>query len=237
MPAQPLTSVIPAFKAFPPPACSMGFGGDVFRGRPKFAELVSETIASWAQVEAGLGGVLASLIDVSQGAAITLFEEMKDVRARVRVIKRLAEKKLTEQDSALISASLDVVTSLAQKRHDFAHNIWGFVDLLPDSILLAHPTITSQAVFSAKKFVEKLQNEKEVKGQPFFDYRLIHVYKLKDLEDVCKDMQLANFIVARVYLLAQEGEEEKSSGRDLLRSEPRNQSALSTNQTRDVSPP
>jgi hypothetical protein len=215
----------------------MGFGGDVFRGRPRFAELVAETIASWAQVEAGLGSVLASLIDVSQGAAITLFQEMESVRARIRVIKRLARKKLTEQDSALINASLDVVTSIGQKRHDFAHKIWGFVDLLPDSILLAEPTIMSEATISMKRLAEQLQSEKEVKWQPVFDYRLIHVYKLKDLEDVCGDMQLANFIVARINLLAQEGEEIKSSGRDLLKSEPRIQLALDTNQTRDVSPP
>lgn len=214
----------------------MGFGGDIFRGRPEFAERVAEAIASWAQVEAGLGAVLASLLDVSQGPAITLFREMNDFRARIRTIQRLAREKLTENENEIMNAAFTVVKGIGQKRHDFAHNIWGFTDLLPDAILLADPIVVSKPTFTMKSLMERLKKEEEVKYIPILDYHLIYVYKIKDLEDICQSMQLANFIVARIYMLTESDEKIKNSGRDLLNSEPHIQSALDTLRTRGASP-
>jgi hypothetical protein len=107
--------------------------------RPALAALVAETISTWSYAENALGRSFAAM---SRGNNSTQMKDYSDnwrLPARIKKLRAVADDKLRDPYRPTFLKVLDVIAALATRRHAFAHNIWGTVEVLPDALLLVDP--------------------------------------------------------------------------------------------------
>lgn len=107
--------------------------------QPSLAALVAETISTWSYAEHALGRSVAAM---SRGINSAQMEDyIADWRlpSRLKIVRRIARAELQDPYLVLFMKALDIIQSLAHRRHAFAHGVWGAVEALPDALLLVAP--------------------------------------------------------------------------------------------------
>ena len=110
--------------------------------RPAHAALIAQTISSWNYAEHALGRSLASMTQGSSAAVMADYaskSRFAGKNSRLSTLVTEAESKLPEPFRSTYLATLVVIMKFAQRRHDFAHHIWGCTDDAPNAALLVHP--------------------------------------------------------------------------------------------------
>jgi hypothetical protein len=110
--------------------------------RPAHAALIAQTISSWNYAEHALGRSLASMTQGGSAAVMAGYAStfrFAGRNSRVSTLVTEAESRLTEPFRGTYVAALFVIMKFAQRRHDFAHHIWGCTDDAPDVALLVDP--------------------------------------------------------------------------------------------------
>jgi len=108
-------------------------GSDSLRARPQLAALVSEAIASWADVQFGLGVVLSALTGAGAEQAVAMFLALTSSAAQLAALRAAAEVKLTREELELFQAVMIAVGAVEKQRNKLAHHIWAHAKELPNA--------------------------------------------------------------------------------------------------------
>jgi hypothetical protein len=98
-----------------------------------------ESIACWAHVDVGLGGLLANLLKLDAGIGIAMFFGLSGGETRRSALEAAARKALNSDDFALFARVSRAINSARDRRNNFAHGLWGVSDELPDALLWINP--------------------------------------------------------------------------------------------------
>jgi hypothetical protein len=221
MPPQPLSKV--RAKAYPV------FGHAAMWMRPQLAVHIAETIAAWAQVEVVLGRVLAVLLGSDASAALAMHATLNGFRARVDSLEAAARSKMPPEDFELFQVTLTAIGKAADRRHEFAHWLWGFCSEVEDALLLIDPRDYWKRVGESQEEAERRQLEA---GEPLFlfppnaDLNRVLVYREKDLLEARDGTEHAHLYASRLIGLAVPKFAGHAGARRRLASEPEIRRAL-----------
>jgi hypothetical protein len=105
---------------------------------PHLTALPMTVIAIWASIDGIIGKMLSNLIETHDlGAAVSMFHAIKNQDVQRDAIKAAAEKSLPAENYTLFIAILTITKPSRQRRHDYAHHIWGIPKNIPDSLAFA----------------------------------------------------------------------------------------------------
>lgn len=126
---------------------------------PHLTALPMTVIAIWASIDGILGKMLSNLIKTSDlGAAVSMFHAIKNQDTQREAIKAAAKKTLPPEDYTLFDAILTVTKTSRQRRHDYAHHIWGVPENIPDSLALLDPKDSLREIVIFEERMEEWRN-------------------------------------------------------------------------------
>jgi hypothetical protein len=111
-------------------------------------------------------------------------------------IQAAARKALNQEDYALYSAVLKITKPSRDRRHDYAHNLWGFASFLPDALLLVDPRDSVRGDIQTVKYWTKW-HEVGPNGTiddelPELDLSKVFVYREGDIDRDIRDADEAD---------------------------------------------
>jgi hypothetical protein len=130
MPPQPLSRVAPKAKVSFDPA-------ELWKVRHLTA-LPMMTIAYWSKVDLILAAMLSHLLKSDLSIGIAMFQALKSQDSQRAAIVGAAEKALKSEDFRLLQAVWKVTKASRDRRHEYAHHIWGTLDA-PEGLVLSDP--------------------------------------------------------------------------------------------------
>lgn len=166
------------------------------------AALVAETISTWSYAEHALGRSVAAM---SRGINSAQMEDyIADWRlpSRLKLLRRIARAELQAPYLELFIKVLDIVKNLARCRHAFAHGVWGTVEALPDSLLLAAPEHLLRQWGAANDWIAAFRDGQPAGLSPNLDNRHVEVWSETDLKEEIAHMNHAYELALALEMLA-----------------------------------
>jgi len=130
MPPQPITRI--------QPDVTVDFDPVKLAGIPELTALPMTVIAIWATIDGILAKMLSHLIKSDLGTAVAMFHAIKSQDGQRQAILAAAGKTLASDDFKLFQAVLKASKASRDRRHDFAHHLWGLPSI-PDTLALLDP--------------------------------------------------------------------------------------------------
>ncbi len=170
--------------------------------------LVIQAIAGWSSVEVHLGDAFATLIGAKKRATMEMYAAFDSFAVQRQMLVTAAENTLPKRYSQILKCTLTVLNKHALNRHKFAHCVWGTTPdpTLADGLILVSPEHFwrlrikrirhwSKAKATPNQLVALIKN-------PKLDPEVMFVYRKKELEKICEQMEQAYIYAEAVCRLA-----------------------------------
>jgi hypothetical protein len=143
------------------------------RRHPHLAILVSESIASWTNVESFMLQLFVELMGGHADKAATVFLALETQSAKTQAINAIIPS-LPEEQSNVLRAILAIAKTNQKSRDKLAHWIWGYCTSLPTALLLLNPKVAVRDdldlsdvyVYFERDFVDIIQANNRRGGHP-----------------------------------------------------------------------
>ncbi len=121
------------------PDTKVDFDPSKLANKPHLIALPMTVIATWATIDSIIAELLAYLIKSDLAVAVAMFHAIKNQDAQRQAVLAAAEKTLTPDDHKLLSAIWKASKASRDRRHEYAHHLWGIPDNIPDALALMDP--------------------------------------------------------------------------------------------------
>jgi len=163
------------------PGATIRVTAAVLDGKRELACAVMQTIATWAEIDASQGALMAAIAGAEPVAGAAVFHAIRHVDDRTQALRMTAKLLLNSWQHILLEVVLEIAQRSRGERDRFVGNIWGKAEELPDRLLLVPPAIVARLDAQVRRsladdeaLLPKIDRE---------SYRQIAVYSLRDLED------------------------------------------------------
>jgi hypothetical protein len=171
--------------------------------RPRLAALIAETISTWSFAEHALGRSVAAMSRGINSAEMEAYIADTRLRARLKIVRRVARAELPDPYLTLFLKVLNIIKSLAHRRHAFAHSVWGAVEALPTDLLLVDPKHLLRHWGAANDWLAAFSEGGPGAVNPIgFDNRHIEVWSEADLKEEIARMNQAFELALALEMLA-----------------------------------
>jgi hypothetical protein len=164
--------------------------GDIFimpsaiKQRPELLPLITHIIATWAEIEALMASIFATILSGHAESAIAMFYSLNSTHYQFRLVNEAARAQLNAPDYELFQAVYKVLQGLHEQRNKFAHWRYGICKQLPDAFILAPPNHNAER--HATTIAAVKNRSKRVAMS--FDLESLLVYSKLDIERVLEDI-------------------------------------------------
>lgn len=162
---------------------------------PELGALVATAIAGWAMIETLLGDSFVALIGRKQPVTMSMYTALTSPELRQKLFEAAAKELLPLKYANLVSDVLAALDVLAQKRHKFAHWLWGRPTdpELAGTLILVHPKHHWDHLMATAKHWRRPSVRKDPlvfawRDTPKLDANFIFVYRAEELRQVCDEM-------------------------------------------------
>jgi len=193
VPAQPLSSVRSDAQVFVGAS-----SGGVFR--PALAQLAAQVVATWADIEYQLGGMLATMLGANAAPSIAMFYALTSGAAQMAALRAAAASVLDEgsRDHELFEVIIQQAERAARPRHRFAHWVWGHCNELPDALLLIDPEALVKHDMADNRF-HAPHDGRGLLGP--LDRSRVYVYREQDITEILADLEEASYCASHFRML------------------------------------
>jgi hypothetical protein len=105
---------------------------------PHLSILPMTVIAIWGAIDGTLAKMLSHMMTSDFGIAVAMFQALKSQESQRAAISGAAEKALSPDDYRLLQAVWKVTKASRDRRHEYAHHLWGIPNI-PDALALLDP--------------------------------------------------------------------------------------------------
>lgn len=176
----------------------MILGGGVMAFRPELAALAMQLIEIWSFANATILSIATKLLDSQPDVVMALLLGVTNHNARREAIAKAAEKRLSRNDFLLFKLAIERTGPSENKRHAFAHHIWGYSPEKPESLLL----IDTENFVTRLADVEALEKTAPEQVSAFAgDVSKLRPYewKKRDFEEAIQDAMQARIVIDQLY--------------------------------------
>lgn len=160
--------------------------------QPHLAAIVAETVSTWAYAEHSLGKTVAAMSRGTSTEAMRDYADRWRFSDRKKIIIKLAKTKLSTPYLETFLKTVDMIASLAKRRHAFAHGIWGAVEALPGCLLLVDPEHIFMHWGVANDWLARFVSNAGPLGRTKpLDNKLVEVWSMADLRAEATSMHEA----------------------------------------------
>ena len=172
--------------------------------RPQLAALVTETISTWSFAEHALGRSVAAMSRGKNSTEMEAFIADWRLPSRLRTVRRIARAELQDPYLTLFLRVLDIIKTLAHRRHAFAHGVWGAVEALPDALLRVDAEHLFRHWGAANDWLAAFSRGGPGAAGPIgsLDNRHIEVWSETDLKEEATHMNQAYELALALEMLA-----------------------------------
>ena len=163
---------------------------------PETGALIARAIAGWAMIEALQGDAFVSLIGGKNPVTMSMYTALTSPELRQKLFQAAATELLPAKYASLLADALTVLERLGQKRHKFAHWLWGRPTdpHLSGALVLVEPKHHWRHLMAAAKHWSPRHARKQSFGQrwathPRLDPDFIFVYRPQELRQICEEME------------------------------------------------
>lgn len=122
------------------PPYDVTFGSyDALRARPELAAEIGIIIAMWAEIECGLGLLLARLMGADAETGITIYNVIRSDAGKLEVLGQIAKERFGGAYSEEVKLLSEKLRARSLERNRIAHGLWGISQAHPDALVHLEP--------------------------------------------------------------------------------------------------
>lgn len=228
MPPQPLAKFRPGHQGV-----SFTLMDDAMEKRPNLAVLVMRVINIWSYADHTLATLTTNFLKADFETVAAMLQALTGGGARRAAIKAAARSTLSPDDFTLFEVVMKVIKASHDRRHEFAHFLWGILPNEPDVLLLLNPKYLAQFDAKTRSWSAEFMAYRPMRGErpdipPDTEIVLaeVFVYREQDLlEDVSHAMK-AYELVFNLHLALSPSHPAADDGRSELLNQPQVRQAL-----------
>lgn len=175
MPAQPLSRV--KSKA------GIKWGPDALKRYPDLCCIVMDTISLGSQIEYNWSVIIVDLLRAEPRAGMAMYEALAGGEARRAALMAASRVSLPKNDYLLVQAVEKALAPTRRNRNNFAHQIWGISDEVPDALMLINPAALREFEVGVATTNFEMSRGRKAKMFPDLDRASVMVWKKRDLEE------------------------------------------------------
>ena len=197
MPPQPLSTIFRGQER------AVHIHADAILMRPQHAALVMRVISLWSHADNILAGLVTSFLDSDFETVTTMLQALTSGDGKRAAINAAAIATLNQEDLKLYQAVMKVIKPSRDRRNDFAHHLWGFVEEIDDALLLVDPKYVAMNYAQTKAAIQKFKT-RGLTGDSLYeaisaiqplDLSKIFFFRKRDLEQDVQDARTAHKIL------------------------------------------
>jgi hypothetical protein len=180
---------------------------------PHLTTLPMTVMAIWSAIDSILAEMLSYMMKSDFGTAVAMFHALKSQESQRAAILGAAEYALQPDDCRLLHAVWKATKASRDRRHEYAHWLWGIPDI-PDALALLNPRDNLKQMVSFEERMDEYRERMSKWGdrvnamivyyhhghpkpmpppapssEP--DYSYVKCFRKKDLEDDVKEAEQA----------------------------------------------
>lgn len=169
---------------------------------PEFATQAMRVIAHWAHIDGNMAVILSRMLksDITAGSA--MYMALMGGEAKRAALLAVARHSLTESDLVLLQACLKATKASRNERNDFAHNVWGVCESVPNALLLMPYSVVVDVNISYRQRLETPPGGGGIIAPKDYDANKIMVYRAGDFKRAVEAASAADQTLFGTYHLA-----------------------------------
>jgi len=121
------------------PNCAVNFDPRKLLNSPHITVYPMTVIATWAFIDDILARLLSQMMKSDLSIGLAMFQALKSQESQRSAVLGAAEKALPLDHFRLLQAIWKVTKPSRDRRHEYAHHLWGIPDSIPNALALLDP--------------------------------------------------------------------------------------------------